>query len=116
MTAPGGEMPFLDHLEELRVRLIRSIIALLAGFVAGFFIVQQLQLVAIMKRPIEPYLPAGGRLVILAPTDAVMIVFKLSFVVGLVLAAPVLIWQAWAVLAPALYDRNSTRLHSSPLV
>jgi len=99
-------MPFLDHLEELRVRLIRSIIALLAGFVAGFFIVQQLQLVAIMKRPIEPYLPAGGRLVILAPTDAVMIVFKLSFVVGLVLAAPVLIWQAWAFLAPALYAKE----------
>ncbi|HEU5050441.1 MAG TPA: twin-arginine translocase subunit TatC [Gemmatimonadales bacterium] len=106
MSAPGGEMPFLDHLEELRARLIRSIIALLAGFVVGFLVVQQFQLVAIMKRPIEPYLPAGGRLVILSPTDAVMIVFKLSFLVGLVLAAPVVLWQTWAFLAPALYARE----------
>lgn len=106
MTAPGGEMPFLDHLEELRVRLIRSIVALLAGCAVGFYVVQRFQLVAIMKRPIEPYLPAGGKLVVLSPTDSVMIVFKLSLVVGMVLAAPVLLWQAWAFLAPALYARE----------
>ncbi|MGE5926046.1 MAG: twin-arginine translocase subunit TatC [Gemmatimonadota bacterium] len=106
MTAPGGEMPFLDHLEELRARLIRSILALLVGFVAGFVVVQQLQLVSIMKRPIEPYLPAGGKLVVLSPTDSVMIVFKLSFLVGLIVAAPVVLWQVWAFLAPALYARE----------
>ncbi|HEU4829481.1 MAG TPA: twin-arginine translocase subunit TatC, partial [Gemmatimonadales bacterium] len=106
MTAPGGEMPFLDHLEELRARLIRSILALLVGFVAGFVVVQQLQLVTIMKRPIEPYLPAGGKLVVLSPTDSVMIVFKLSFLVGLLVAAPVVLWQVWAFLAPALYARE----------
>ncbi|HLS47240.1 MAG TPA: twin-arginine translocase subunit TatC, partial [Gemmatimonadales bacterium] len=106
MTASGGEMPFLDHLDELRSRLIRSILALLVGFVAGFVVVQQFQLVTIMKRPIEPYLPAGGKLVVLSPTDSVMIVFKLSFLVGLVLAAPVVLWQVWAFLAPALYARE----------
>ena len=99
-------MPFLDHLEELRTRLIRSILALLVGFVAGFAVVQQLQLVSIMKRPIEPYLPAGGKLVVLSPTDSVMIVFKLSFLVGLLVAAPVVLWQVWAFLAPALYARE----------
>ncbi len=99
-------MPFLDHLEELRTRLIRSILALLVGFVAGFVVVQQLQLVSIMKRPIEPYLPAGGKLVVLSPTDSVMIVFKLSFLVGLLVAAPVVLWQVWAFLAPALYARE----------
>ena len=99
-------MPFLDHLEELRARLIRSILALLVGFVAGFVVVQQLQLVTIMKRPIEPYLPAGGKLVVLSPTDSVMIVFKLSFLVGLLVAAPVVLWQVWAFLAPALYARE----------
>src|SRR5688572_6594332 len=106
MTASGGEMPFLDHLEELRTRLICSILALLVGFVAGFAVVQQLQLVSIMKRPIEPYLPAGGKLVVLSPTDSVMIVFKLSFLVGLLVAAPVVLWQVWAFLAPALYARE----------
>ena len=100
-------MPFLDHLEELRTRLIRSILALLVGFVAGFVVVQQLQLVSIMKRPIEPYLPAGGKLVVLSPTDSVMIVFKLSFLVGLLVAAPVVLWQVWAFLALGISDRKS---------
>ena len=103
-------MPFLDHLEELRVRLIRCILALLAGFVIGLVVVQRFELVSIMKRPIEPFLPAGGKLVVLAPTDAVMIVFKLSMYVGLVLAAPVILWQVWAFLVPALYEREKRAL------
>ena len=110
MTTPGGEMPFLDHLEELRVRLIRCILALIAGFVVGLVVVQRFELVTIMKRPIEPFLPAGGKLVVLAPTDAVMIVFKLSMYVGLVLAAPVILWQVWAFLVPALYEREKRAL------
>src|SRR5688500_106568 len=110
MTTPGGEMPFLDHLEELRVRLSRCILALIAGFVVGLVVVQRFDLVTIMKRPIEPFLPAGGKLVVLAPTDAVMIVFKLSMYVGLVLATPVLLWQIWAFLVPALYEREKKAL------
>lgn len=106
MSAIGGEMPFLDHLDELRSRLIRTLLALVAGFAVGFFIVQRFQLVSIMKGPIEPYLPAGGKLIVLSPTDSVFIVFQLSFLVGLVLATPVVLWQIWAFAAPALYARE----------
>jgi len=98
-------MPFLDHLEELRWRILRSLGAVVAGFGVGLWLVQQFQLVSLLKRPIAPYL-LGGKLVVTSPTDPVMIVFKLGFLVGLVLASPVILWQIWAFLAPALYFRE----------
>lgn len=106
MNGSGAEMPFLDHLEELRIRLIRALIALAAGFGIGFYVVQRFQLVGVISRPIQPYLGAGGKLAVLTPTEPVMIVFKLAFVVGLVLAAPVVLWQVWAFMAPALYAKE----------
>ena len=106
MTGPGAEMPFLDHLEELRARLIRSLLAIVAGCVVGFMVVQRFELVGLISRPIQPYLGTGGKLTVLTPTEPVMIVFKLSMVVGLVIATPVVLWQTWAFLAPALYGRE----------
>jgi Tat protein translocase TatC len=99
-------MPFLDHLEELRMRIIWSLLALVVGIGVGFWVVQHFQLVSLLKIPIAPYLANGGRLTVLSPTEPVMIVFKLSLVVGLVLASPVVFWQVWAFLAPALYGRE----------
>ena len=105
MTAPGGEMPFLDHLEELRQRILRALGAIVVAFGVGLWAVERLQLVALLKAPIAPYLP-DGKLTFTSPTEPLMIVFKLGFIVGLVLASPVVIYQAWAFLAPALYDRE----------
>lgn len=106
MTGPAGEMPFLDHLEELRMRIIWSLVALVIGIGVGFWVVQHFQLVSLLKTPIAPYLANGGKLTVLSPTEPVMIVFKLSLVVGLVLASPIVFWQVWAFLAPALYGRE----------
>jgi Tat protein translocase TatC len=105
MTGPTGEMPFLDHLEELRSRILRSLGALIAAFALGLFLVQRFSLVTLLKQPIAPYL-SDGKLVVLSPTEPVMIVLKLGFVVGLVLASPIIIWQVWAFVAPALYERE----------
>ena len=100
-----GEMPFLDHLEELRWRILWSVIALVAGTVIGFFIVQHLDVLGLLKRPIAPFLP-DGKLFITRPTDAFLITLKLALVVGVVLSAPVIVWQAWAFFSPALYERE----------
>jgi len=111
MTGSPGEMPFLDHLEELRWRILRSLGAVVAGFGLGLWIVQRFQLVAVLKQPIAPYLTgAGGKLVVTSPTEPVMIVFKLGLLVGLVLASPIILWQLWAFLAPALYAREKRAL------
>ena len=102
-------MPFLDHLEELRLRILRSLAAIIVGFGIGLWAVQQFQLVSVLKAPIAPYL-LDGKLIVTSPTEPVMIVFKLGFLVGLVLASPVILWQLWAFLAPALYEREKKAL------
>ena len=108
-------MPFLDHLEELRSRILRSLAAVIVGSAAGLWAVQHFQLVNLLKLPIAPYL-TDGKLVVLSPTEPVMIVFKLGFLVGLVLASPILLWQLWAFLAPALYAREKKALVPSLFV
>ncbi len=109
MAGTPGEMPFLDHLEELRSRILRSLAAVILGSAAGLWAVQHFQLVNLLKRPIAPYL-TDGKLVVLSPTEPVMIVFKLGFLVGLILASPIILWQLWAFLAPALYAREKKAL------
>src|SRR3954463_8793156 len=105
MTGASGEMPFLDHLEELRLRILRSLGAVVVGCAIGLWAVQRFHLVSLLKQPIAPYL-TGGKLVFTSPTDPVMIVLKLGLMVGLVLASPVILWQTWAFLAPALYQKE----------
>lgn len=102
---PRGEMPFLDHLEELRWRILRSLAAVLIGTVIGFVVVQNLDVLELLKQPIAPYLPEG-RLVVTRPTDAFFVTLKLAFVIGLVLGAPVVLREAWAFLSPALYEHE----------
>jgi len=107
MTGPSAEMPFLEHLEELRVRLVRVVLALLAGSALGFWVVQHFQLVSLLAEPIAPYLAiTGGKLTVTSPTEPVMIVFKLALITGLVLTSPYITYQVWAFLAPALYERE----------
>lgn len=101
----AAEMPFLDHLEELRWRILWSLLALVVGVVLGFFLVQQFDILGLIKRPIAPYLP-DGQLFITRPTDAFFLTLKLALIVGVILASPVIFSQAWAFLAPALYEHE----------
>ncbi len=100
-----GEMPFLDHLEEMRWRLIWSLLALTVGFVIGFVIVDKLDVLGLLMRPITPEL-AGGKLYFTSPIEPFTITLKLAFFVGAVLASPVIVWQLWRFLAPALYAKE----------
>ena len=96
-----GEMPFLDHLEELRWRALWSLLAIAAGAVVGFILVDRMHAMELLIRPIEPFLD-GGKLKYLSPTDPFFVTLKLSLIAGLVLASPIVIYQVWAFLAPAL--------------
>src|SRR5581483_10842566 len=98
-------MPFLDHVEELRWRILYSLLAVLIGTAIGWVLVDRLDVIGLLMHPIAPLLP-GGRLKFTSPTEPFFITLKFAFVVGLLLASPVVIYEAWAFLAPALYDRE----------
>ncbi|HWV56745.1 MAG TPA: twin-arginine translocase subunit TatC [Longimicrobiales bacterium] len=99
--SPTGEMPFLDHLEELRWRIIWSLVAVVSGAVIGFVFVYYLPVLDWLSQPIQPFLN-GEKLMVLTPAGSFMITVKLGLWVGIILAAPVVIYQVWAFVSPAL--------------
>lgn len=103
--SPTGEMPFFDHLEELRWRIIWSLIALIIGTGVGFWATLRFDLLSVLKRPADPYID-GAKLLALSVTSPFMITFQIALTVGFVLAAPVIAYQVWAFLAPALTKRE----------
>lgn len=98
---PKGEMPFLDHLEELRWRIFKMAGGLFAATIIGFVLVHYLHVTEILVRPIAPYLQ-DGRLAVLSPLEPFMFEVKLSVLVGLLFAFPVIAGQLWAFFSPAL--------------
>lgn len=96
------EMPFLDHLEELRHRLFWVAGALVVGVIAGFILLSRLDIISILERPIAPYLQ-GQKLIYTHPGTSFKIVMNASFVFGILLSSPVLVYQLWGFLSPALH-------------
>ena len=105
MMNEAAEMPFLDHLEELRRRIIWALVALAICAVLGFFVVTELDVIGILERPFQKVMP-GQNLLYTSPTTPVVVTFKLAFVVGFIMALPVIAFQAWSFFSPALYDRE----------
>jgi sec-independent protein translocase protein TatC len=105
--SPGSnaEMPFLDHLEELRWRIIWSLVALIAGVGVAFFILQRFDIFKFLEGPILPYL-GGNKLKYTHPADPFSVLITASFSIGIVMALPVIIYQVWAFLSPALYKHE----------
>lgn len=105
MKNATGEMPFLDHLEELRSRLLKALAAAVVGIGLGIWLVLRFNAIELLASPIAPYLP-NGKLTILGVTDQFLITLKLGAIVGLVLSSPIILYQTWAFLSPALYERE----------
>jgi sec-independent protein translocase protein TatC len=96
-----AEMPFLDHLEELRWRLLWSALAVAVGTGVAFFLVMRFDVLGLLVDPIEPFLH-GSKLKYLSPTEPFFITLKLAITCGFLLALPVIAYQVWAFLSPAL--------------
>lgn len=94
-------MPFLEHLDELRRRLIVCVIAVGLGFVIAYIFSQEI--FNIIIAPISRSLPEGTTLIFIGVTEAFMSYLKLSLVVGIVIALPVILYEIWMFVAPALY-------------
>lgn len=96
------EAPLLDHLEELRSRIIYAVIAWALASAAGWFLVERIY--GALKRPVESYEKSGGNVQIVATgvTDKIMISFQIAAFAGLVIAMPIIAYQLWAFVAPGL--------------
>jgi sec-independent protein translocase protein TatC len=115
MKNQTGEMPFLDHLEELRWRIIWSLIAIVVGFGVGVWLVIQFDIIDLLNAPLYSAIAvvqeanpgfgvglASDRLFFSNLTEPFFFVLKLGFLTGMVIASPVVVYQAWAFLSPAL--------------
>jgi sec-independent protein translocase protein TatC len=102
---PKGEMPFLDHLEELRWRIFKGGGALILAAIVGFVIVHYLSVTEILIRPALPFLPEG-RLSVFSPLTPFFFELKLAIILGILLAFPIITYQIWSFLAPALERRE----------
>ncbi|MFC1544537.1 twin-arginine translocase subunit TatC [Gemmatimonadota bacterium] len=100
-----SEMPFLDHLEELRKRILWCLGFVFFGICLGFYLNSQYDMLQILVKPVAPYL-SNNKLLIIKPTEGFMIALKLSFGFGLIISSPVIIYQIWAFIAPALLNKE----------
>jgi sec-independent protein translocase protein TatC len=98
-------MTFLEHLEELRKRLLWSLSALAVGAIVGFFLTAEYGVISFLTRPIRPLLE-NGRLAYLHPTEPFMVTLKVGFFVGVILALPIIFWHFWRFVAPGLVERE----------
>lgn len=97
-------MGLLEHLEELRKRIVGSLIALMVAFLGCWIFVDEL--FAFLARPIQARLPEGTRLAFLGVTDPFMLYMKVALLAGVFIAAPFWLYQAWRFVAPGLYSRE----------
>jgi sec-independent protein translocase protein TatC len=100
------KLPFFSHLEELRKRILWSVIAVGLGFFATFYFSDQI--IKFLARPL------GVKLVFLTPTEAFWVNMKVAFVAGLLLTLPVILYQVWAFIAPGLLPHE--RKFATPFV
>ena len=100
----GGKMSFLDHLDELRRRLVYSVVAVFIGFILAFFFVEDL--FDFVMRPMQALLRDGQMMIYTEPTEGFILRIKLAAMAGLLVALPVVASQIWLFIAPGLYSHE----------
>jgi len=110
---PEGRMPLFDHLRELRNRIVKMALALIAGMTVGFIFFTPVW--HVIERPLCHAVIRGetgcqtlgvNQLVLNGPLDAFYLRVKVALIVGVILSSPVWLYQVWAFIAPGLYARE----------
>ncbi len=103
----AGKMSFLEHLDELRKRIVNSAIAIGVCVVLGFAFINRI--VDFILAPTRGALPPGVKMIYTEPGEAFSLYIQISLIMGVVLAAPFIMYQVWMFIAPGLYS-NEKRL------
>ena len=98
------EMPLVSHLTELRTRLLRCVVAIFVIFAGLFYFAQKIY--TLVSAPLRQYLPEGATMIATDVASPFLTPFKLTMVVALFLAMPVILHQVWGFIAPGLYKHE----------
>ena len=101
---PGGRMSFLEHLDELRKRIVNSCIAIAVCVAGGFYWINQI--IDFILAPTRKALPPGVKLIYTQPGEAFSLYVQIALIMGVVLAAPYIMYQVWMFIAPGLYSNE----------
>ena len=96
----GGQMPFLEHLEELRRVMLQALVGVAIGAAAGWWAAPRV-LEDVIRRTVK-------EVVVLSPLDAFNERLKMSFILGAVVALPWVLWRVWSFIVPGLLKRERT--------
>ena len=100
------ELTLIDHLVELRDRILKSVSAVLVLFLALFYWANDIFIY--VAGPLLAALPEGSSMIAIDPTSPFFAPFKLAFYVSFLLAAPYILYQMWSFIAPGLYKNEKT--------
>lgn len=103
-TSPDAEQPFVSHLLELRDRLLRVVISVLLVFLALAWFAQDLY--TLLAEPLLSHLPQGSSMIAIDPVTPFFTPFKLTLILSFFIAIPYVLYQAWAFVAPGLYQHE----------
>jgi sec-independent protein translocase protein TatC len=106
-TSAAGKMSFLEHLDELRKRIVRSCLAIAFGVLATFYWIEPI--FNFILAPTRKALPPGVKLIYTEPGEAFSLYITVALIAGAIVAAPIIMWQVWMFIAPGLYS-NEKRL------
>ena len=106
-TPVAGKMSFLEHLDELRKRIVRSCLAIAFGVLVTFYWIQPI--FNFILAPTRKALPPGVKLIYTEPGEAFSLYITVALIAGVVVAAPFIMYQVWMFIAPGLYS-NEKRL------
>ena len=102
--SPGASMSFLGHLDELRKRIINSCIAVAVCVLVGFTFINRI--VDFILAPTRRALPPGVKLIYTQPGEAFSLYVQIALIMGVVFAAPYIMYQVWKFIAPGLYSNE----------
>ncbi|MFH1148068.1 MAG: twin-arginine translocase subunit TatC [Pseudomonadota bacterium] len=97
-------LPLTAHLRELRKRLVICVTAVGVGFLLSYSVTERV--FAFLSRPVIEAMGKGNRLIYTGLPDAFTAYFKISLIMGIIVAFPVIIFQIWRFVSPALEDRE----------
>jgi sec-independent protein translocase protein TatC len=101
---PDPQESFMSHLIELRMRLMRSIIAVVIVVVVLFPFAKDIY--ALLAQPLLRVLPAGSTMIATDVTGTFLVPLKVTLMAAFLIALPFVLWQAWAFVAPGLYQHE----------